>query len=197
MNKDINKTLMALVPILRMNNEKVQKIEAVKNWYALNGEEYMKEVAEITYDNGHVRYADIECDSNLTAIYDVIAVIQQIKPESECIERIERNVYEMDEMDTNRHKLSVANSIKANALINVEDIFKFLISAKDDEIIERYGSEECALKCAEKYMDIARQADWIEYPLKGWSISYTMPIKDSDERREYEACFYNKTESEE
>ena len=45
MNKDINKTLMALVPILRMNNEKVQKIEAVKNWYTLNGKEYMKEVA--------------------------------------------------------------------------------------------------------------------------------------------------------
>lgn len=94
MNKDINKTLMALVPILRMNNENVQKIEAVKNWYTLNGEEYMKEVAEITYDSGHVKYADIGCDSNLTAIYDVIAVIQQIKPRSEVIERIERNVYE-------------------------------------------------------------------------------------------------------
>ena len=85
---------MALVPILRMNNENVQKIEAVKNWYTLNGEEYMKEVAEITYDSGHVKYADIGCDSNLTAIYDVIAVIQQIKPRSEVIERIERNVYE-------------------------------------------------------------------------------------------------------
>lgn len=32
MNKDINKTLMALVPILRMNGEKVAKIEAVKDW---------------------------------------------------------------------------------------------------------------------------------------------------------------------
>lgn len=94
MNKDINKTLMALVPILRMNNEKVQKIEAVKNWYTLNGKEYMKEVAEIIYDNGRKIYADIGCDSNLTAIYDVIAVIQQIKPRSEAIERIERNVYE-------------------------------------------------------------------------------------------------------
>ena len=94
MNKDINKTLMALVPILRMNNEKVRKIEAVKNWHTFNGKEYMKEVAEIIYDNGNKIYADIECDSNLTAIYDVIAVIQQIKPRSEAIERIERNVYE-------------------------------------------------------------------------------------------------------
>lgn len=96
-----------------------------------------------------------------------------------------------------KEKLSVANDIKALALINIQDIFHFTLTAKDDEIIERYGSEECALKCAEKYMDIARQVDWIEYPLKGWSISYTMPIKDSDERREYEACFYNKAESEE
>lgn len=102
MNKDINKTLMALVPILRMNNEKVQKIEAVKNWYTLNDKEYMKEVAEITYDNGHVRYADIGCDSNLAAIYDVIAVIQQIKPESTMIQRIERNVYET-EIETTSH----------------------------------------------------------------------------------------------
>ena len=102
MNKDINKTLMALVPILRMNNEKVQKIEAVKNWYTLNDKEYMKEVAEITYDSGHKIYADIGCDSNLTAIYDVIAVIQQIKPASTCIQRIERNEHEK-EIETTSH----------------------------------------------------------------------------------------------
>jgi len=95
MNKDINKTLMALVPILRMNGENVTNIEAVHDWYKDGDREYMKEVAEITYDNGTVRYADIGCDSNLTAIYDVIAVIQQIKPKSEAIERIERGVYSL------------------------------------------------------------------------------------------------------
>lgn len=95
MNKDINKTLMALVPILRMNGENVINIEAVHDWYKVGDREYMKEVAEITYDNGTVRYADIGCDSNLTAIYDVIAVIQQIKPKSEAIERIERGVYSL------------------------------------------------------------------------------------------------------
>ena len=95
MNKDINKTLMALVPILRMNGENVTNIEAVHDWYKAGDREYMKEVAEITYDNGTVRYADIGCDSNLTAIYDVIAVIQQIKPRSKAIERIERGVYSL------------------------------------------------------------------------------------------------------
>ena len=95
MNKDINKTLMALVPILKMNGENVTNIEAVHDWYKVGDREYMKEVAEITYDNGTVRYADIGCDSNLTAIYDVIAVIQQVKPRSKAIERIERGVYSL------------------------------------------------------------------------------------------------------
>ena len=94
MNKDINKTLTALVPILRMNGEMVKSIEAVHDWYKSGEREYMKEVAEITYDNGYLEYADIGCDSNLTAVYDVIAVIQQIKPKSAKIERIERGVYE-------------------------------------------------------------------------------------------------------
>lgn len=93
MNKDINKTLMALVPILKMNGENITSIEAVRDWYKVGDCEYMKEVAEITYDNGTVRYADIGCDSNITAIYDVIAVIQLIKPRSEAIERIERGAY--------------------------------------------------------------------------------------------------------
>lgn len=99
MNKNINFTLAALVPILRMNGEKVKKIEAVLDWFKDKdgSREYCKEVAEITYDNGCKRYADIGCDSNLTAVYDVMAVIQQIKPRSTAIERIERGVYEMPE----------------------------------------------------------------------------------------------------
>ncbi len=96
MNKDINKTLMAIVPILNMNRERVKTIEAVRDWYKVDGREYMKEVAEITYENGHRRYADIGCDSNLTALYDILAVIQEIKPSSSKIERIERNVYAME-----------------------------------------------------------------------------------------------------
>lgn len=95
MNKDINKTLSALIPVLNMNGEKVKSIEAVQDWYkGIDSREYMKEVAEITYENGYRRYADIGCDSNLTAVYDVLAVIQEIKPKSNVIERIVRDVYE-------------------------------------------------------------------------------------------------------
>lgn len=96
MNKDINHTLMSLVPILRKNREPVVKIEAVRDWYKIGNRQYMKEVAEITYENGSRKYADIGGDSNLTAIYDVMAVIQEIKPQSAKIETIERGVYEME-----------------------------------------------------------------------------------------------------
>ena len=96
MNKDINKTLKTLVPVLRMNGERVKSIEAVQNWYHLDGREYMKEVAEITYDNGYQAYADIGADANLTACYDILAVIQDIKPKSSKIERIVRDIYDRE-----------------------------------------------------------------------------------------------------
>lgn len=99
MNRDINFTLSALVPLLRMNGEKVVSVEAVEDWYEIDGREYMKEVAEITYENGYRQYADIGCDANLTAVYDVIRVIQQVKPKSEKIERIVRDVYPKPEQD--------------------------------------------------------------------------------------------------
>ena len=99
MNKDINFTLSAFVPLLRMNGEKVVSVEAVEDWYEIDGREYMKEVAEITYENGYRQYADIGCDANLTAVYDVISVIQQVKPKSEKIERIVRDVYPKPEQD--------------------------------------------------------------------------------------------------
>ena len=95
MNKDINYTLMALVPILQMNGENVVKIEAVRDWYKSGDREYCKEVAEITYADGYKLYADIGCDANLTAIYDILAVIQDIKPKSTKIEKLERGIYEM------------------------------------------------------------------------------------------------------
>lgn len=94
MNKDINYTIMNLTPLLRMNGERVKRIEAVQDWYTSGDQEYMKEVAEITYDSGHRIYADIGCDSNLTAVYDIIAVIQGLKPKSSDIERIVRGVYD-------------------------------------------------------------------------------------------------------
>lgn len=97
LNKDINYTLMDIVPVLQKNDEKVVKIEAVQDWYEVNGREFMKEVAEITFENGYQIYADIGSDSNLAAVYDVLAVILYIKDRSDKIERIVRDVYPMPE----------------------------------------------------------------------------------------------------
>lgn len=97
LNKDINYTLMDVVPVLQKNGEKVVKIEAVQDWYEVNGREFMKEVAEITFESGYQIYADIGSDSNLAAVYDVLAVILYIKDRSDKIERIVRDVYPMPE----------------------------------------------------------------------------------------------------
>ena len=91
-----------------------------------------------------------------------------------------------------KEHLSVANDITALALINVQDIFHFVLTAKDDEIEERYGTEESAIKIAERYMEIAEQAQRMQMVfLQGWSIKYSQPIKDSDERITKEAYFYD------
>ena len=100
MSKDINYTLRAVIPICFLNGEQVVNIEAVQDWYKVKEgkepeREYCKEVAEITYKDGHRKYADIGCDSNITAAYDVLAVIQGIKPQSTHIQRIVRGVYDM------------------------------------------------------------------------------------------------------
>ena len=73
-----------------------------------------------------------------------------------------------------KEQLSVGNSIKALALINIQDIFRFTITAKDEEIRERYGSEESAVCVAEKYLDIALKVGMLEHALAGWNMNYTI-----------------------
>ena len=88
-------------------------------------------------------------------------------------------------------QLSVANQIKALALINVKDIFKFMITATDEEIEDRYINEERAVKIAEKYIDIASSVEFIEHKLNGFEMNYSMPVKDSEDRVTHHVKFYN------
>ena len=142
MNKDINYTLAVLVPLLRMNGEKVVSVEAVEDWYEIDGREYMKEVAEITYENGYRQYADIGCDANLTAVYDVIRVIQQMKPKSENIERIVRDVYPNPEVpDTNvGTKLGTDLAEVGTDCISRQSAIDALRKLREEDI-EDYGCE--------------------------------------------------------
>lgn len=92
-------------------------------------------------------------------------------------------------------KMSVADEIKAWALLNIRDIFDFVMTATDAEIEERYGSEKTAVDIAEKYLDIGMKASMLEYKIAGWSMKYSQPIKGKDgERITKEAVFYTKTE---
>jgi hypothetical protein len=91
-------------------------------------------------------------------------------------------------------KMSVADEIKAWALLNIRDIFSFIMTAKDSEIEERYGSEKTAVEIAEKYLNIGVKATMLEYPIAGWSMEYSQPIKGKDgERITKKAVFYTKT----
>ena len=101
----------------------------------------------------------------------------------------------MSDKKKDKDILSVANSIKGWALINIQDIFAFMITATDEEIIERYGSEKTAVDIAEKYLDIAKTVDLIEYPIRGWSFVYTQPLMDG-ERKDHTARFYDVKEGE-
>lgn len=94
MNKGIQTSLERLRQLLNANGYPIIKIEAVTDWYHVetDGCEYCKEVAEISYENGNVRYADIGCDSNSAAIEDTLAVVLGKKKESTKIERIVRDI---------------------------------------------------------------------------------------------------------
>lgn len=91
-----------------------------------------------------------------------------------------------------KEQLSVANDIKGLALVNIQDIFRFTITATDKEIEDRYGSEAKAIQVAEKYLDIATKCSVLEYGLRGWSMKYSVPIKGKSERIEKEAYFYDR-----
>lgn len=94
-------------------------------------------------------------------------------------------------MNEKKQSLSVINDIAALALVNIQDIFQFVLTAKDSEIEERYGSERIAIEVAEKYLDIAMKVRILESRVAGWSMKYSQPIKDKDGRIEKEAHFYD------
>jgi hypothetical protein len=99
-------------------------------------------------------------------------------------------------MSEKRQSLSVANDIAALALVNIQDIFHFVLTASDDEIEERYGSERIAIEIAEKYLEIAKSVPLLEYRLSGWDMKYSQPIKGGNGRIEKTACFYDVKETE-
>lgn len=60
-----------------------EKIESLTPYYnrrtAVDGSTYDDDVIEIKYTNGKTMYVNVNCDSNLAAIYDVISVLMDYK----------------------------------------------------------------------------------------------------------------------
>ena len=100
-------------------------------------------------------------------------------------------------MSKKRTTLSVIHDIQALALINIEDIFQFVLTAKDAEIEKRYDDEANAIRIAEKYLDIALRVGILEERLAGWSMTYSQPLTNSDDRVTKKACFYDVHEEQE
>ena len=92
-------------------------------------------------------------------------------------------------------KMSVADEIRAWSLLNILDIMKFVMCATDSEISERYGTEETAIDIAEKYLNIGMKAEILQYPISGWSMKYSQPLKENPQNRvTHEAVFHTITE---
>lgn len=186
MNNDINKTLQALVPILQMNGENVQRIEAVQDWYTINGTEYMKEVAEITYTSGYRKYADIDCDANLTAAYDVMAVLQEIKPCSKCIGRIVRGVYEMpavEHPDINVGNMDTISRKAAMDAVFSEPLYEPGLKKRDADVVVPAIYEK--IKSLPPAQPESKELSEWKSDFKGYINALILPKDDHDGIMEY------------
>lgn len=91
MDAGITECLYYLGKAYSRTRYKVQSIKPCNDYYKDDEEpehEWLKEVAEITFQNGDVIYADIGGDSNSAAIKDVTDVIEGNKKPSRKIERL-------------------------------------------------------------------------------------------------------------
>lgn len=186
MNNDINNTLQALVPILQMNGENVQSIEAVQDWYTINGTEYMKEVAEITYTSGYRKYADIDCDANLTAVYDVMAVLQEIKPCSKCIGRIVRGVYEMPAVEHPDINVGSKDTISRRAsLEKIRKMQTYKLFAGDDMILVDKAQVQTELMMLPTVQPESKELSEWKADFKGYINALILPKDDYEGIIEY------------
>ena len=57
------------------------------------------------------------------------------------------------------------------------------------------SSTACAIDIAEKYLNIGLKADILQYPISGWSMKYSQPLKENPQKRvTHEAVFHTITE---
>lgn len=87
MDKSVNTAFLYLVKALKYTRDNnVKSIRACINTDTCG---YKKEVAEITFEDGYKLYSDIGGDANTTAMYDVLAVLCNLKHPSLGIHKVE------------------------------------------------------------------------------------------------------------
>ena len=91
MDKGLHEAFRHLTEALQYTRDKdvVSIMPCLDYYHASDGREYVKEVAEITFESGQKMYANIGGDANTTAMYDVLAVLCEQKRPSTKIERIQ------------------------------------------------------------------------------------------------------------
>lgn len=88
MDKSINTAFIYLVKALKYTRD--HNVKAIHACVNTDEDGYQKEVAEIEYEDGFKLYADIGGDANTTAMYDVLAVLCDLKRPSSNIHDVKR-----------------------------------------------------------------------------------------------------------
>lgn len=80
MDTGANRCMNDLASALENTHEKIESLTPYYNRRtAVDGSTYDDDVIEIKYTNGKTMYVNVNCDSNLAAIYDVISVLMDYK----------------------------------------------------------------------------------------------------------------------
>lgn len=88
MDKSINTAFIYLVKALKYTRD--HNVKAIHACVNTDEDGYQKEVAEIEFEDGFKLYADIGGDANTTAMYDVLAVLCDLKRPSRNIHDVKR-----------------------------------------------------------------------------------------------------------
>jgi len=91
MDKGIAKCMDNMAVALKSTREGIDTLRPYKNRRtAIDGTKYDDDVIEVTYENGKTIYVNINCDSNIAAMYDVMSVLMDYKNpiDPKCIEEL-------------------------------------------------------------------------------------------------------------
>ena len=80
MDKHPNTCMYHMASALEYTRENIESLTPyINRRIAVDGTEYDDDVIEIKFTSGNTMYVNVNCDSNLAAMYDVLAVLLDYK----------------------------------------------------------------------------------------------------------------------